>query len=213
MQLIGMLDSPYVRRVAIMLRLMELDFTHRAISVFRNFDEFRAINPAVKAPSLICDNGVVLMDSTLILEYARALAAPEKRRYPTVAGELQRELRLLGLALAACEKSVQYVYERNLRPPEKRHGPWLERVRGQMLGAYQALEAELKATPLSAESAGLSLAGVTAAVSWNFARTELPELATPAAAPTLAAFTDAAEAAPEFLAFPPVGPGVPAPGT
>ena len=49
MQLIGMLDSPYVRRVAISLQLLGLPFEHRSISVFRTFDiteatgvEFRA---------------------------------------------------------------------------------------------------------------------------------------------------------------------------
>ena len=70
MQLIGMLDSPYVRRTAIALRLMGLPFEHRSLSVFSTFEQFRAINPVVKAPSLVCDDGTVLMDSTLILDYA-----------------------------------------------------------------------------------------------------------------------------------------------
>ena len=63
MQLIGMLDSPYVRRTAISLRLLGLPFEHRPISVFRQFDEFAAINPVVRVPSLVCDDGEVLMDS------------------------------------------------------------------------------------------------------------------------------------------------------
>ena len=53
MQLIGLLDSPYVRRTAISLQLLGIPFRHRAISVFRNFDEFHDINPVVKAPSLV----------------------------------------------------------------------------------------------------------------------------------------------------------------
>jgi len=36
MQLIGMLDSPFVRRVAISLRLLDLPFEHRFLSVFRH---------------------------------------------------------------------------------------------------------------------------------------------------------------------------------
>jgi glutathione S-transferase len=44
MQLIGMLDSPYVRRVAICLKLLGLDFEHRSISVFSGFEEFRKLN-------------------------------------------------------------------------------------------------------------------------------------------------------------------------
>ncbi|PTT75208.1 glutathione S-transferase, partial [Pelomonas sp. HMWF004] len=45
MKLIGMLDSPFVRRVAISMRLLGLPFEHAAISVFRGFDQFQQINP------------------------------------------------------------------------------------------------------------------------------------------------------------------------
>jgi glutathione S-transferase len=62
MQLVGMLDSPYVRRVAISLRLLGLPFAHRPVSVFSGFEAFRAINPVVKAPTLVCGDGTVLMD-------------------------------------------------------------------------------------------------------------------------------------------------------
>ena len=62
MQVIGMLDSPYVRRVAISLNLLGLPFEHRSISVFRAFEQFHSINPVVKAPTLVCDDGAVLID-------------------------------------------------------------------------------------------------------------------------------------------------------
>src|SRR6266849_1703389 len=70
MILIGMLDSPYVRRCAVSLKLMDVAFEHRPLSVFRNFDQFRKVNPVVKAPTLVCGDGTVLMDSTLILGQA-----------------------------------------------------------------------------------------------------------------------------------------------
>jgi glutathione S-transferase len=76
MKLVGMLDSPYVRRVAISLQLLGLDFEHQSLSVFSTFAQFQQINPVVKAPSLVCDDGLVLMDSSLILQYAEALARP-----------------------------------------------------------------------------------------------------------------------------------------
>ena len=63
MQLIGMLDSPFVRRVAIALRLLDLPYEHRPLSVFRNFQAFSLFNPMVKAPTLVLDDGTVLMDS------------------------------------------------------------------------------------------------------------------------------------------------------
>ena len=88
MQLIGMLDSPYVRRVAISLQLLGLRFAHQSISVFSTFAQFQQINPVVKAPSLACDDGEVLMDSTLKIEYAEALAAPRKSLTADAIGKL-----------------------------------------------------------------------------------------------------------------------------
>jgi glutathione S-transferase len=64
-----MMDSPYVRRVAISLGYFGLPFSHEPISVFRQFDEFAGINPVVKAPTLVTSDGTVLMNSIVILEY------------------------------------------------------------------------------------------------------------------------------------------------
>ncbi len=55
MQLIGMLDSPYVRRVAVSLKVLGLPFDLDQVSVFRHFDKFASINPVVKAPSFVTD--------------------------------------------------------------------------------------------------------------------------------------------------------------
>ena len=201
MKLIGMLDSPYVRRVAISLQLLGLRFEHQSLSVFRNFDEFSAINPVVKAPSLICDDGQVLMDSTLILEYVQALA-PQRSLMPRDVAALQRELRLIGLALAATEKSVQMIYERGLRPPEKLHEPWMNRVTGQLLAAYRLLEAELEHLPGPASRDKLTQAGITTAVAWHFTRQTSPDALAEQDFPRLAAYSRAAEAQPEFQAAP-----------
>jgi glutathione S-transferase len=198
-KLIGMLDSPYVRRVAISLQLLELPFEHQPLSVFRGLAEFQQINPVLKAPSLVCDDGVVLMDSTLILEYAEALARPRSLQ-PADPLALQHDLRLIGLALAACEKSVQLVYERALRPPEKRHEPWVQRVTGQLLAAYGALEQELGRRPIEVTPASIRQAGITVAVAWHFTQQVLAAVVPAPQFPRLAALSAAAEALPVFMA-------------
>ncbi len=204
MQLIGMLDSPYVRRVAVSLQLLGLPFEHLSISVFRGIPQFKAINPVVKAPTLVCDDGTVLMDSTLIIDYAEALAAAStgKTLMPTGLAERQHALRVIGLALAACEKSVTLVYERNVRPPEKLHAPWVERVTGQLRAALDALEAELAKRPLAATSATIDQAGVTTAIVWKFIREATPKDAGVGAYPRLEAYSAAAEGLKEFAAAP-----------
>lgn len=199
MKLVGRLDSPYVRRVAVSLRLLGLPFEHEPLSVFRAFDAFRAINPVVKAPTLVCDDGVVLMDSTLILQYAEALARP-RTLTPAHPKELERELRLIGLALAACEKTVQIVYERTQRPPEKLHQPWIDRVTGQLLAAYGELDAEVakQAPPLAADL--ITQAGVTVATGWFFTQQMVPEVVPATRFPALSALSAHAERLPAFQA-------------
>ncbi|ERO64370.1 hypothetical protein P308_24210 [Pseudomonas piscis] len=123
MKLIGMLDSPYVRRVAISLDLLGIKFEHEPLSVFSTFEAFSRINPVVKAPTLVLDDGSVLLDSTLIIDYFETLSAPASKLLPAQPQALAQALRTLGLALAACEKTVQIVYEHNLRPAEKLHQP------------------------------------------------------------------------------------------
>ena len=61
MKLIGMMDSPYVRRVAISLELYGIQFVSVPLSVFSTFDAFSQINPVVKAPTAVLDNGLLLM--------------------------------------------------------------------------------------------------------------------------------------------------------
>ena len=200
MELIGMLDSPYVRRVAIALQFLELRFTHQPLSVFRTFDQFAAINPVVKAPTLVCDDGTVLMDSSLILDYAERLSTAGRPLWPADLAARCRALRVVGLALAACEKSVQIVYETNLRPAERRHEPWMQRVKGQLLAAYRELESEVARHPLSATPGAIDQAGICTAVAWRFTREMVPAAVPAADFPRIDAFSAAAERLPQFQA-------------
>lgn len=200
MQLVGMLDSPYVRRAAISLRLLGVPFEHRSVSVFSTFEQFREINPVVKAPTLVCDDGTALMDSTLIIDYAQALSG--RSLMPADLAQRVRALRITGLALAACEKTVQIVYEHNLRPAEKLHQPWVDRVRGQLVAAYSALEREVTSLPLSVDEKSLTQAGVSTAVAWSFTQLMLPDVIAAVDFPVLAAYAAQAECLPVFLGAP-----------
>lgn len=200
MRLIGMLDSPYVRRAAISLKLLDIPFTHESVSVFRTFEQFRAINPVVKAPTLVCDDGVQLMDSTLIVDYAETLAG--RSLMPRDLAPRRQALRVLGLALAASEKTMQNVYEHNLRPAEKYHQPWLERVDGQLFSAYALLEAEIARAAVPADQGALTQADLTTAVVWAFTQHMLPGKVAADAHPALAAFAAAVERFPVFRETP-----------
>lgn len=207
MKLVGMLDSPFVRRAAISARLLGLPFEHEALSVFRHFDEFKAVNPVVKAPTLVLDDGTVLIDSSLIVDYFDQRVAPERRLMPPSLPERLPVLQLTGLALAAAEKTVQLVYERTLRPQERQHGPWLERVLGQLERAYESMETRIAGTTGWLLGERITQADVTVAVAWRFTQCLRPEHADlaridAARFPTLAALSRRAEALPAFVAAP-----------
>lgn len=208
MRLIGMLDSPYVRRVAISLELLGVSFEHEALSVFSTFEQFRRINPVVKAPTLVCDDGEVLMDSSLILQFVEANTTLGRSLWPTDALARQHDFRVLGLALAACDKCVQLVYERNLRPQAAQHEPWIERVTNQILAAFVALEQEIKnRQPVFAQAQ--TQAAITAAVVWRFTQSMLADIVRAEQYPALVKLSQRLEAIPAFGKYPPQGPGVP----
>ena len=139
MQLIGFMDSPYVRRVGVTAQFLGIPYEHRELSIFREYDEFREINPLVKVPTLICDDGQVLVDSTLIIDYLESLAGG-KRMMPADEGNYIRALNIIGTALVAMEKVVQLIYELKQRPEEVRHQPWIDRVQQQLGEAVTLLE-------------------------------------------------------------------------
>lgn len=200
MQLVGMLDSAYVRRVAITLQLLELPYQHRALSVFSTYADFCAINPLVKAPTLVCDDGFQLVDSTLMIDHLETLAG--RSLMPQQPLARRRALRLIGLALAACDKVAQGVHERRLRPAEKPYQPWSRRINGQLIAALEAIEHMLEQQPLE-QGKEITQAGVTVAVAWRFVQMLAPEEVPEPAFPRIAAYSAHAEQLPAFIAAPP----------
>ena len=202
MVLIGMPDSPYVRRCAISMKMMGIAFEHRQVSVFRHFDEFRKVNPVVKAPTLVCDDGLILMDSTLILDYLEATVSVGKRLLPADLDGRRKALHVIGFALAATDKSVQMVYEKEQRPKEKIHPAWLERIVGQANTAFAQLEPMAARAKPFLHGKRFTAADVMTAVAWRFGQyynaAEIPA----AKYPALVAYSRRAEALPEFASTP-----------
>jgi len=140
MILIGMFDSPFVRRVAISMRLLEIRFDHKNWSVGRDQAQIRKYNPLGRVPVLVLDDGEVLTDSAAILDYLDDRVGRDRALLPVTGAPRRRALTLMALATGAAEKAGQQVYEYVFRPAEKRHEPWGQRLREQMHGALAMLE-------------------------------------------------------------------------
>ncbi|MGH8529945.1 MAG: glutathione S-transferase family protein [Nevskiales bacterium] len=140
MILIGMFDSPFVRRVAVSMKLLEIPFEHRNWSVGKDQDEIRKYNPLGRVPTLVLGDGEVLVESAAILDYLDERVGPERALLPTNGETRRKTLKLMVVATGAAEKGVAQVYERVFRPEEKRHEPWVERCSEQMHGALAELD-------------------------------------------------------------------------
>jgi glutathione S-transferase len=140
MLLIGMFDSPFVRRVAISMKLLGIPFEHGNWSIGRDFDRIRDYNPLGRVPTLVTDEGERLMESAAILDYLDDVAGPERALLPRSGIDRRRALNLMAMATGAAEKGVLQVYERAFRPEEKRHQPWVDRCHLQMNGSLAAID-------------------------------------------------------------------------
>jgi len=140
MILIGMLDSPFVRRVAVSLKLLAMPFEHKNWSVGKDFELIRQFNPLGRVPTLVLPSGESLIDSSAILDFLDESAGAQHALLARSGQERRDALRIISIALGAAEKGVAQLYERAFRPEEKRHEPWSERCRNQMHGALAELD-------------------------------------------------------------------------
>jgi len=201
MLLIGMLDSPFVRRVAISMRLLGLSYEHGNWSVGRDFETIRRHNPLGRVPTLVLDDGTVLMESAAILDWLDQQVGPLRALLPA-AGDARRDsLQLMALAIGAAEKGREQIYERVFRPESRRHPPWLDRCRQQMLGSLGELERRLPDRPGWIAGERLTQADITIACCATFLTESVP-LSAEEVQPhvRLQALTARCEALPEFIA-------------
>lgn len=197
--LIGQFDSPFVRRVGIALTAAGIGFDHLPWSVFGDAERIRPINPLVRVPTLVLEDGSALLDSHAMLDLVDRRAAAPLRPAADDAGR-DAALRAESLAVGMAEKAVSLFYEHRLH--SEISAVWSERCRSQVLGAAQALEAEALARPSPHWFGGrLSHADIAAAAAWRFVAEAHPGLLDPAALPALAAHAAALEALPPFRAI------------
>jgi glutathione S-transferase len=141
MILIGQYDSPFVRRVAIAMRLYDLPFEHRPWSTFGDGDKLADFNPLRRVPTLVLDGGEALIESTAILDYLDELVGSQKAMMAAHGPERRQSLRICALATGLGDKAVSLLYERVLRKdhPSK---IWVERCETQIGDVLDVLEKE-----------------------------------------------------------------------
>ncbi|MBL6458396.1 glutathione S-transferase family protein [Belnapia sp. T6] len=196
MILVGQYDSPFVRRVAVALRILGLTYEHRPWSTFGDADRLAAINPLRRVPALVLDGGEVLIESAAILDYLDEIAG--EARLIAREGQARRTmLRICALATGLCDKLVSLLYEQLLH--DKISDLWIARCSAQISDVLAALEAERVAcaTPFWF-GATPGHPDIAVACALRFLAEAHPSLHAPAQRPHLAAHAAACEAMPAF---------------
>lgn len=197
MFLIGQYDSPFVRRVAIAMRLYGIAFDHKPWSTFGDADKIAPYNPLRRVPTLVLDSGEALIESAMILDYLDDTVGPEKAMLPAKGDGRRTQLRICALAMGLGDKGVSLLYERVLRKESLEL--WVERCQAQVAGVLDVLENERAAvkTPyFFGERIGH--ADIAVACVLRFTGEAHPPLFSAALYPTLAAHAARCEALPPF---------------
>src|SRR3954468_998729 len=140
MILIGQFDSPFVRRVAIAMRLYGIAFEHRPWSTFGDAEKIAPYNPLRRGATLGLGGGGVLIESAMILDHLDELAGPDKALIAPRGPQRRHALRICALAMGLGDKSVSLLYERVLRKDALKL--WVERCEAQIGGVFSVLEKE-----------------------------------------------------------------------
>jgi glutathione S-transferase len=138
--LIGQYDSPFVRRVGIALRLYDMAFEHRPWSTFGDADRIAPFNPLRRVPTVVLDDGEVLIESAMILDHLDEVAGPERALIPASGSDRRQALKVCALATGLADKAVSLFYERVLHPQTSQ--VWLDRCATQIEDVLCALDAE-----------------------------------------------------------------------
>jgi glutathione S-transferase len=197
MRLIGRYASPFVRRVAVTMRIYDMPYEHESVMPFGEPEAgVAAVNPLARVPVLVLDDGETLIDSAAILDYLDEVAGPGNSLTPARGATRRIVLHRLAVALGAMEKLVAANYERHFRPKEIWHRPWLARCDAQVREGFRWLDQSFEGHWIA--GGRMTQADVTLAVFWSFGRATRPGFFARLECARIEALTDRLEATQAF---------------
>ncbi len=197
MMLIGQYDSPFVRRVALAMHFYGVPYDHKPWSTFGDGDKIALYNPLMRAPTLVLDDGEVLIESHAILDYLDELAGPSRALIPDCGHARREVLHVAALATGLADKAVTLLYERAVHQRETAR--WVARCHSQISGVLAVLE-ENRARHKTPFWFGptISHADIAVACALRFTGEAHGALFDPAKYPALARHSEMCEALPPF---------------
>jgi len=196
-KLVGMLDSPFVRRVAVALELYGFSYENLPLRTVGDAAEFARYSPLKRAPTLVLPDGQTLVDSHMILAHLDELAPAALCLTPQLPAARLVCRQVVGVAAGLADKAVSAFYEKNFHTPEQRNARLLERNRGQLADSLTWLDQRAPDQWLNGSS--LSHADIMVGAALRFASDAVPDLLDLSPAPRVAAWCARLEALPVFV--------------
>ncbi len=188
MKLIGSLTSPYVRKVRVVLAEKKLDYQFELENVWAPDSTIQHLNPLGKVPSLVMEDGNVMIDSRVMVEYLDTLTPVCKLLPPN--GRERADIKCWeALADGLLDAAVLVRLERTLRPPEQQSADWIARQLGKVTLSLAALSERLGEQPYCAGN-HYSLADVCVGCTLGWLSFRFPEITWRDAHPNLARLFD-----------------------
>ena len=133
--------SPFGRKIKLAIGILGLDneVTVEKADPTDIKDSIRKQNPLGKIPALIIENGTVLYDSPVILDYLDHRAGGDKI-IPREPNARLAALTLQALCDGILDAGILLVYEGRWRPAEKHEPKWIDHQRGKVQRALDVLE-------------------------------------------------------------------------
>jgi glutathione S-transferase len=195
--LVGMLDSPFVRRVAIALEHYGYRYENLSVATMAQEAEFARYSPLKRAPTLVLPGGELLFDSHLILQHLDDFAPAERALTPNELTARLRCRQAMGIAAGLADKAVAATYEKVFHPPAARSQRLLTRLQGQLMDSLAWLEGIAPGGDFLFGSE-LSHADIIVGTGLCFAREQHPDLLSLEHAPKVQAWCARLDALPSF---------------
>ena len=170
--LVGQYDSPFVRRVAVVLHHYGVAFGRRVLSTFADFDTMLELGPLGKVPVLVMADGERLWDSRAILDFLHGQASPEQSLLPHEEPRRRQILRVEAAAVGLAEKAYEHGIEFARRAPGTQDPAWIARLERQIASTLTWLEVQ-RPTPFLV-GPSFSVGDVTAAVALTYIKEKWP---------------------------------------
>jgi glutathione S-transferase len=209
-QLIIATPSPFARKARVAILEKGLRCDEAVDNPWLPQAGVAALNPLGKVPALVLDDGSVVHDSTVIVEYLDAVA-PAPRLIPADPMTRVRAKQIEAIADGVCDAVVLIVLERS-RAEAMRSADWIARQRRKVdagLAELERLLAGREAFLPAAEGGAPTLAEIATACALGYCDLRLPEADWRAGAPSLAALSERLEARDSFARTRPFAQAVP----